>query len=876
MRRAVALIALIAAAPAPAAADPAPPSPTPPTFRLPAGVRPTRYTLDLRVVPAQPSYSGTVTVELALDAPTSVVWLSATDLTVDGAEFAAAGRAQPAQVLPAPPGFVGFAAPAPLSAGSAQLTVRWHGQLDSVRSRGLYRVAEGRGDDDWYAYTFFEPTDARRAFPCFDEPAFKVPWRLALHVPRAHVALANTPVTAEEPEPDGMKVVRFAETPPLPSYLVAFIVGPFDVLDGGHAGRAATPIRFAVPRGRAGETRYARTITPRIVEGLERFFDMPYPLAKLDVAVVPRFWGTMEHPGLVALGQPLTLIKPEDEGQEREERYANIAIHELAHYWFGDLVTCRWWDDTWLNESLAEWADGQVTDALEPSWRYLLNHRGGQSARAMSGDAEVTAQGMHLVVDSDEALGRAFDNEITYFKGASLLRMIQHWVGDAKLRGAIHAYLTAHAWGNAAEADFIAAMGAELGPGPAEVFRSFIDQPGLPLVSAEVRCEGAPRVVLRQRRFFSAGDQPSPALWRVPVCLKWDGGHTCALVGGREEEVALPSCPKWLYPNEDGAGYYRVGWDAATLATLAPALPALTIAERVQLAADVTAEARAGLLPLPAALGLAPALLAAEDPRLLLAGHALLNLIDARELDDGERAVYGRWVEKVLAGRARALGWAPTRDEDPGRAHARRELLWTVARWGHDPAILAQAQTLARRWLAQRTAVAPGMVPVVLRIAGLGDDARLFDALLAAATREPDRRERAQLYGALGNFHGPLLARALALVARTDLDLRDTIGVFGAIWERDSRDAVWAFLQEHWDGIVGRMRDDEVVRLFSEPVATYCDAQHRAAAEAFLAPRAAGHPGAARKLADALERAKTCAVVRERNRAAITAFLAHQ
>src|SRR5215510_1879509 len=459
------------------------PDPAPPPLRLPGDVAPASYALDLTIVPDRPTAAGRIRIAAEVVRPTRVVWLNATGLAIDRAELAGA----PARVIAGGDDFVGLLADRELAAGALAIDVAFTAPIDRERSRGIYSQREG---GDTYAYTFFEPIDARRAFPCFDEPGYKVPWQVTLHVRQDHVALGNAPVVREAPEPGGMKQVELAVTRPLPSYLVAFVVGPFELIDGGTAGRVATPIRFVIPRGRAGELGYAREVTPRVVAALEEYFDMPYPYGKLDVAVVPRYWGTMEHPGIVALGQPLTLIKPAEEGLHRKISYVSIAAHELAHYWFGDYVTCRWWNDVWLNEALGTWAEGKITDAVEPGWKFRLGRDVGMTAGAMASDGQPTAQKIRLPVEDRDAVQNSFDSNITYAKGAAVLSMIEHWVGEPRFMAAIRHYLRAHAWGVADEEDFAKSLRADLGAPAAEVMASFVDQPGVPIIGAEVHCDG--------------------------------------------------------------------------------------------------------------------------------------------------------------------------------------------------------------------------------------------------------------------------------------------------------------------------------------------------------------------------------------------------
>ncbi|HEY5945409.1 MAG TPA: hypothetical protein VIV40_07955, partial [Kofleriaceae bacterium] len=267
------------AAPAAQRADRDPP---PPALRLPGDVRPTGYALDLTIVPERETVPGVVKIDASILRPTRVVWLNATDLKIGEVKL----NAQPARVVAGAPDFIGLTVDRELPAGPLAIEIAFTATLERTKSRGIYTEREGA---DTYAYTFFEAIDARRAFPCFDEPEYKVPWRLTFHVQKTHVALGNAAVTRETDEPDGMKRVELAESKPLPSYLVAFVVGPFELVDGGVAGRIKTPIRFVIPKGRGDELRWAKQITPRVVAALEDYFDMDYPYGKLDVAVVPRY-----------------------------------------------------------------------------------------------------------------------------------------------------------------------------------------------------------------------------------------------------------------------------------------------------------------------------------------------------------------------------------------------------------------------------------------------------------------------------------------------------------------------------------------------------------------------------------------------------------
>jgi aminopeptidase N len=886
--RAVLFVALVAcssaetarpvrpATPAPAAAPVATApaaDPSPPALRLPGDVRPTSYVLEQTIVPDQPTVTGRVQIAAEVVKPTRVVWLNATGLTIARATLGGAA----ARVIPGGDDFVGFTTDRELPAGALAIDVAYSAPIDRGKSRGIYSEREG---SDTYVYTFFEPVDARRAFPCFDEPSYKVPWRLVFHVKAEHVALANAPVAREVAEPGGMKRVEVDTTRPLPSYLVAFVVGPFELVDGGTAGRVKTPIRFVIPKGRAGELGYARQITPKVVAALEDYFDMAYPYVKLDVAVVPRYWGTMEHPGIVAMGQPLTLIRPDQETRPRKHGYVSILAHELSHYWFGDLVTMAWWDDTWLNEALAEWSDMNITEAAEPTWR-TRDSRIGIAVGAMYADETLSTRAMHQPVTTREGIAASFDNQITYEKGASMFRMFESFVGRDAWRKFIHSYLRAHAWGNASADDFLHSVADNLGGETATAMRTFLEQPGVPLITARLRCDAhrPPRIELTQQRSLPAEvTDPTPRLWEVPVCMRYGTQASslkeCILLSTATASFELGAqlaartapvagCPTWMILNGDAAGYYRSTVDPAIARSLLTARSPIaraarpTPTERMMLVHDLRAQVERSELALDKILELVPVI--AADPDDKVARGALSAA--AMPLGGVDEATYraGRaWYYKAFAARARRLGWQRGAKDSEELQELRRSIVPRVAL--DDPALGAEAIRLADHWLASRSGIADDMVGAVLSVSAWRGDMARFERYLAAARSARDRNEHRRLLGTLGSFSDPAIVnRSLALVLGNELDMRDSLGIlFGVLGRRETRDIGLAFVTAHLDELLARMRDDEAAGLLGGLAGVYCDADRRAQIATLVTPRAARFDGAQADVTRALEHADQC------------------
>jgi len=834
-----------------------PPDPSPPPLRLPGDVAPVRYRLEQTIVPTDKTVAGAIHIDATVIKPTRVVWLNATDITIARADLAG----KQARLIAGGEDFVGLTTDTELPAGPLAIDVTYKSGVDHERARGIYAQAETGKDSDTYAYTFFEPIDARRAFPCFDEPNYKVPWTLVFHVKKDHVALANAPVVKETDEPDGMKRVELAESKPLPSYLVAFVVGPFELVDGGTAGRIHTPIRFIIPKGRSGELGYAKEVTPKVLVALEDYFDMDYPYIKLDVAVVPRFWGTMEHPGIVAMGQPLTLIRPDEATRNRREGYANILAHEMSHYWFGDLVTMKWWDDTWLNEALGEWSDVNITEAVEPSWNYR-DVRSSHTASAMYADEKLTTHEIRRAVTKRSDIQASFDNAITYYKGASLFRMLEAYVGRDKWRGFIHTYLSRHAWKNATAEDFLGDMASVLGNDITEAARSFIVQSGVPRVEATATCGATSSIVLHQTRSLPFGvTDPSEKLWKIPVCMRVGTSkgieRVCKLLDKREDSVSVSSCPTWIVTNDDGNGYYRSKVDTALVRRELAKGSGASYTEKSLVIMDLYAAIDRQEVPFEVGFALAPVLLADPNEKIQAWAPGMLSFVESA-LDDRTYNALTKARVDLLRPLARKLGWVRSKNDSDDRHRLRRQLLHQVA--PYDDVLGKQAEAFADKWIETQSGIDDELVGAALYTAAYrGDEAR-FDRYLAAAKNARDRRVQVRLLSQLGSFRSRELAtRALGLVLDGGIDLRDSSAVLWDVMEnRETQDLGLAWIKTHLDQMLAKMRDDEATGLLGGLAGLYCDAERSKVVQDLVKPHVDKIDGADIHVARVIEGTDLC------------------
>lgn len=533
----------------------------PPSFLLPDDVVPKKHTIDMTIDPAKDTFEGTARIDVDLKKPASTIWLNAKDITPLEASIGKQ-KAKPETVGDE---FIALHLDTPAHAGVVTISIRYQGKLDEKSIVGPYRKKVG---DDWYVFTSFTPIDARRAFPCFDEPRFKTPWEMTIHVTRTDKAFANGKELKETDEPGGMKAVHFARTEPLPAEVVAFAVGPFDTTETVTAGHG-TPIRVIAPRGHAAEGKSALDATVDVLPRLEAYTGIPYPFGKLDHLADPEFpFGATENPGLIVYRMRSLLATPEEATPQKIQAIRRVESHEMGHQWFGDMVTQASWDDVWLSEGFATWFSAKIMDEYETPAR---KHLGAVAAREriMTTDMSPRTRPVRRAMHSRDEIKDVY-SQMVYQKGGAILMMVEGWLGENRMQAALRAYLKAHRFANASTADLEKAIGSDAAP----VMDSFLNQTGVPSVSGELDCTSSGVTVA----IHHTGEET------IPVCVRGNGVNQTCSTGA---SIALKSCPAWIYFNSGATGYYRTEWTAAQFAKLD--FSALTAAERLMLVYDLRA-----------------------------------------------------------------------------------------------------------------------------------------------------------------------------------------------------------------------------------------------------------------------------------------------
>jgi alanyl aminopeptidase len=868
------------AAPAGSVAAVVPADEAPPLKMLPRWAVPRSYALALQGDPSAPGYRGEVTITVDLKKPSDHLWLHGKDLRVTNISVADAhGHEHSGRYREAVPqaGLARIDLGEVVEPQRLTLTISFSAPYNATL-QGYYKVVfAGRA----YAMTQMEPISARLAFPCFDEPGFKAPLTLSLTIPDADAAVANTVLASQKKDPGGWKTLTFAPTKPLPTYLYAWAVGPWDIVQGPTIPPTRwrsepVPVRGIAARGNGPKMQRALAMVPGIIEAEESYYGFGYPFGKIDLAALPDFSaGAMENAGLVTYRDWLLLLDRNSTPQAVRSTF-NVEAHELAHQWTGDTVTLKWWNDIWLNEAYATWMQQKVAEQLHPDYRTDLG-RIESGEMAMANDSLVSARMIRQPITGNGDIDTAFDG-ITYLKGAAVIGMFEHFVGPAVYQHGMQAYIKAHAFGNAQASDLIGAIAAAAHRGRAfeQAFRSFLDQNGVPLVATRLDCAhaGGPILDLTQSRYLPLGSKGDPGhLWGVPVCVRFPAGTQCQLLTRHTARMKIRgACPRWYMPNAAGAGYYRFEMAKPDRMALSQVISAASDAEQLAYADSEGAAFQRGTLTAQEVLDVMQTLAPSKVREVSLAPLRIVAWIYHYGADSGtKRTAVRDAVAKAYLPRLEALGYQRRIGESADDALLRSALAEQLGVTFEVPEVRAALLKQAGAALArgpdgqlELDAANPDLLSTVLSVAVEDRGEPVVSALIQQVGVTTDPVKRNAMLVALGHAQG-----AQADVAR-DFALTDKVkvGEMAMVLQggRDTpaqRDQLWRWFTGHYQRIVARTGVFSGGNLPGIAGRDGCSQAEADRLTAFFMPRVDQVPGTARGLAQTREAIELCTALKD-------------
>jgi aminopeptidase N len=741
------------------------------------------------------TFTGEETIDLTLAQAVDSITLNAWQLKFGAVTAQVNGKSLPAEVTLDPSlQQATFKFDRKLPAGSVTLKIVYSGILNG-ELRGFYLSRTAKRN---YAVTQFEPTDARRAFPSFDEPAYKATFDVSLIVPQEDTAIGNTNIVSDAPGPiAGEHTITFARTPKISTYLVAFLVGDFKCLSGESDG---VPIRACATPDKVQLAQFALSGAEFFLHYYDDYFGIKYPMPKLDMIAIPDFEaGAMENFGAITYRETAMLVDEKTASINAKKIVAVDVAHEMAHQWFGDMVTMEWWNNIWLNEGFATWMSNKPLAAWKPEWKIpesqaaelnrTLDLDGGRATRAIRSRAETPAE-----------INEMFDG-IAYGKAAAVLLMTENYLGDEAFRAGVHRYLQAHIYGNATAEDFWNTLQASSGKPVDKIMESLVVQPGEPLLTFGGVHDG--KVEVSQKRFFlnpkdaTAQEQS----WVLPVCIKSAADQPeCPIVKARTQQLQSPAAPVF-YGNAGGKGYYRSRYDSADYQQLLRQVETnLTPSERITFLGSQWALTQAGISPVGDFLNLAAAVRDDNSSFVITTVSSALRIIDQQVASTSEEhKELAGWVRKNFAPALARLD-APVAGEAPDKSLLRAALFGLIGNIGSDPAIIADARKVSEQYLSNPASVDPTLAATALNVAALNGDATFFDQLQRVSQNSGDPQLRAQALRALASFRDEaMVVRALDYALSGQVKNQDALRLVQLeMRDRRTRDATWQYVQQNW------------------------------------------------------------------------------
>jgi aminopeptidase N len=846
--------------------------------RLSGTVIPDHYTLWFAPDLAKATFRGRETIRVQLKSPASSITLHAAEIAFVDAAVETAGGSQVARVTLDPEAETAtLTVPNQIPAGPATIRITYNGILND-KLRGFYlSKANGRS----YAVTQLEPTDARRAFPSFDEPIYKATFEVSLMIDQGDTAISNGAQVSDSPGPEpGTHTVSFAPTARMSTYLVALIVGDFVCRSGASDG---TPIRVCATPDKLGLTAYALEAAEQQLALYNRYFGIRYPFGKLDILAIPDFAaGAMENTGAITFRERLVLVDPERASLGTLKSITSVMSHEIAHQWFGNLVTMKWWDDIWLNEGFATWMEKRPMAELRPEWNVELDEAADtQSALAL--DALPSTRAIRMRVETPDEINEVFDG-IAYEKTAGVLRMVEGFVGAEAFRQGIVSYLKKFSYTNAAGEDFWNEMTRVTGRPVDRIVESYVKQPGAPVLSIETKCTGtSSEITVSQARFVGAPGAPEgglrggtvpPQTWTLPVCFKAnDGQPRCEVLDRPKQTFTAPGCFN-VFANADSRGYYLTEYTPAAVRALAKSAGGLKPVERISLLGDEWWMVRAGRHDIGVHHDLASSLAGDETAAIVDAVATQLAFTGEYVATPQLRPGYEAWIRERFGPPLAALGIPGNAGDADERQSRRAELLTLVALTGNDTMLQARARELAIAYIANPMSIAGTLVPAVLRVAAAAGDAALYDRYMAQLeTVRGQPEEYYRFFNALPAFDDPaLVQRTLNFALSPAVRTQDTGALIGGLLRQPhSREAAWAFIQREWATLTRKLGGFQGIPGIVGPLGSFCSTEAAMQVRTFFARNPV--PSSERTLQRALERIETCAALVARQSPALNAWL---
>ena len=732
--------------------------------KLPKTVVPHAYRIDITPNLTSLTLTGQEAIDLTFTQPGDSATLNEAGLTIAKATLEDGSAATVTVDEKAQTATLKF--PKTIAAGKHTLTIAYTGPIPATPN-GIYHddYKTESGEPKRMLVTQFEVADARRMFPGWDEPAFKATFQLSVTLPKALTVVSNMPIASTTPLDNGLKHVAFATTPRMSTYLLALVAGDIASVDGKAAG---TPMHAYAPTGRQDQGAFALQAEENNLPYYNEYFGVKYPLPKLDLLAIPGNYeaGAMENWGAITFIDDAMLFDPKTSAPATKEQIYYVVSHEMAHQWSGDLVTMAWWSDIWLNEGFATWMGYKATDHFNPSWDvWPRQHE--VHEQAMAQDALPTTHPIQQVIHDETEANTAFDN-ISYSKGAAVIRMIEDWLTPAVFRDGMRGYMKAHAYSNATSADLWASLGQAAKRDVAAVAAGFTEQPGVPLVHVARSCTGGQaQVALTQDRFAIHDPHPKPLTWTIPVTLGAPGAATQrVLLSGQPVTVKLADCDSPIKANLGENGYYRTQYDDASLHALGAVLPQLAAVDRANLLGDQFALFLANRAPLSDYLNLLPAMRGEQDIAVWTDTLTHLQRLDKALEGSAAQKPFRAYAINLIEPEFDRLGWNAKPGETFLNALLRPLVIGALGQFG-DPAVVAEAGKRFAAFETNPAALPPNLREPVLDIVGHHADQATWERLKQLATKATSTEEKLRYFSAMASASDEKLIRENAAFSLT-------------------------------------------------------------------------------------------------------------